>query len=239
MATALRDASFSMSATSDSVRTGYLSSSTAESNMSDHELTEEDHEINVLDTDSRLSHSESERSRSRCSSPDAGGPTANAPLSFSISNLLGKDFGQKPESDVFSCHLIQQPEFLQQRGFVPPGFYGQGVLRVPAHRPLGGPSSPGTVFAPWTIGLDPVLQRSAAAAAFASQVVKDRLAGEWVCSLLDDNINIQCILLDRQENDRHKYLNRLGWIARDLQVPTFCDGRIAKSYRTYITWLSS
>lgn len=146
--------------------------------MSDHELTEEDHEINVLDTDSRLSHSESERSRSRCSSPDGSGPTTNATLPFSISNLLGKNFEQKPESDELPCHPYQQTGFLQQRGFVPPGFYGQGVLRVPAHRPLGGPSSPGAVFGPWTLGLDPVLQRSAAAAAFASQVVKDRLAGE-------------------------------------------------------------
>lgn len=147
--------------------------------MSDHELTEEDHEINVLDTDSRLSHSESERSiRSRCSSPEGGSSTTNATLPFSISNLLGKNFEHKSESDELPCHpAYHQPSLLQQRGFVPPGFYGQGVLRVPAHRPLGGPSSPGAVFGPWTLGLDPVLQRSAAAAAFASQVVKDRLAG--------------------------------------------------------------
>lgn len=151
---------------------------TAYSNMSDHELTEEDHEINVLDTDSRLSHSESEPSRSRCSSPEGGGPTTNATLPFSISNLLGKNFEHKSESDELPYHPYQQQGLLQQRGFVPPGFYGQGVLRVPAHRPLGGPSSPGAVFGPWTLGLDPVLQRSAAAAAFASQVVKDRLAGE-------------------------------------------------------------
>lgn len=163
--------------------------------MSDHELTEEDHEINVLDTDSRLSHSESERSiRSRCSSPEggvggSGGSTTNATLPFSISNLLGKNFEHKPESDeLIPCHPYHQQHhpssgLLQQRGFVPPGFYGHGVLRVPAHRPLGGPSSPGTVFGPWTLGLDPVLQRSAAAAAFATQVVKDRLAGEYTLRL--------------------------------------------------------
>lgn len=155
--------------------------------MSDHELTEDDHEINVLDTDSRLSHSDSEArsSRSRCSSPENSTTphsSTNTTLPFSISNLLGKNFEQKPESDVGS--LYQNPAgIFQQRsalGLVPTGFYGQGVLRVPAHRPLGGPGSPpGAMFSPWSLGLDPVLQRSAAAAAFASQVVKDRLAGNF------------------------------------------------------------
>lgn len=157
--------------------------------MSDHELIEDDHEINVLDTDSRLSHSDSEprSSRSHCSSPEnisTPHSSTNPTLPFSISNLLGKNFEHKSETDL-PCHLYSpgQTGLLQQRAalgaFVPSGFYGQGVLRVPAHRPLGGPSSPGAVFPPWTIGLDPVLQRSAAAAAFASQVVKDRLAGEF------------------------------------------------------------
>lgn len=157
--------------------------------MSDHELTEDDHEINVLDTDSRLSHSDSEprsprSSRSRCSSPEnvrTSHSSTNTTLPFSISNLLGKNFEHKTEE--LPCHLYQtQSSVLQHRSgigaFVPSGFYGHGVLRVPAHRPLGGPSSPSSVFSPWTLGLDPVLQRSAAAAAFASQVVKDRLAGE-------------------------------------------------------------
>lgn len=154
--------------------------------MSDHELTEDDHEINILDTDSRLSQSDSEpRSpRSHCSSPD-NTPTShsstNTTLPFSISNLLGKNFENKSEPDITNG-FYHHPDVLQQRsaisGFVPSGFYGQGVLRVPAHRPLGG-SSPGSVFSPWTLGLDPVLQRSAAAAAFASQVVKDRLAGMY------------------------------------------------------------
>ncbi|XP_019870117.1 T-cell leukemia homeobox protein 3 isoform X2 [Aethina tumida] len=150
--------------------------------MSDHELTEEmsDHEINVLDTDSRLSHSDSE-ARSHCSSPEnvsTSHSSTNTTLPFSISNLLGKNFEQKPESDAGA--LYQHPGFQQRSplGLVPSGFYGQGVLRVPAHRPLGGPGSPGAVFNPW-ISLDPVLQRSAAAAAFASQVVKDRLAATF------------------------------------------------------------
>lgn len=153
--------------------------------MSDHELTEDDHEINILDTDSRLSQSDSEpRSpRSPCSSPE-NTPTShsstNTTLPFSISNLLGKNFEHKSEPDIPNG-FYHQNDVLHQRaslgGFVPSGFYGQGVLRVPAHRPLGG-SSPGAVFSPWTLGLDPVLQRSAAAAAFASQVVKDRLAGK-------------------------------------------------------------
>lgn len=152
--------------------------------MSDQELTEDDHEINVLDTDSRLSHSDSEprSSRSRCSSPDnvTTPHSSNTTLPFSISNLLGKNFEQKQEFEPGA--LYQNPAgIFQQRGalgFVPSGFYGQGVLRVPAHRPLGGPGSPpGPMFSPWSLGLDPVLQRSAAAAAFASQVVKDRLAG--------------------------------------------------------------
>ncbi|XP_057668479.1 T-cell leukemia homeobox protein 3 [Diorhabda carinulata] len=154
--------------------------------MSDHELTEDDHEINVLDTDSRLSHSDSEArsSRSHCSSPEnVTTPHGSSnTLPFSISNLLGKNFGHKPDNE--SDTLYQNPAGLfQQRsalGLVPSGFYGQGVLRVPAHRPLGGPSSPpGPMFSPWSLGLDPVLQRSAAAAAFASQVVKDRLAATF------------------------------------------------------------
>ncbi|XP_045475103.1 T-cell leukemia homeobox protein 3-like [Harmonia axyridis] len=148
--------------------------------MSDHE---DDHEINVLDTDSRLSHSDSDprSSRSRCSSPENGSTTSNATLPFSISNLLGKNFEQKAEIGdpgvlYHSAGLFSQRAAL---GLMPASFYGQGVLRVPAHRPVGGSGSPGAVFNPWTLGLDPVLQRSAAAAAFASQVVKDRLAASF------------------------------------------------------------
>lgn len=163
---------------------------------SDHELTEDDHEINVLDTDSRLSNSDSEArsSRSHCSSPEnvsTSHSSTSTTLPFSISNLLGKNFDQKPsESDVAALYQTHASVFQQQRnalgGLVPSGFYGQGVLRVPAHRPLAGPASPGAVFNPWTtLGLDPVLQRSAAAAAFASQAIKDRLAGtEYVSKII-------------------------------------------------------
>ncbi|XP_060528215.1 T-cell leukemia homeobox protein 3 isoform X2 [Cylas formicarius] len=159
--------------------------------MSDHELADDDHEINVLDTDSRLSHSDSEaRSvRSRCSSPETeSSHTSTKPaLPFSISNLLGKNFEHKPENDPAnfyqsSAAIFQSRSAATLSGLVPSGFYGQGVLRVPAHRPIGGSGSPpsaGAVFNPWTLSLDPVLQRSAAAAAFASQVVKDRLAATF------------------------------------------------------------
>ncbi|CAG9761131.1 unnamed protein product [Ceutorhynchus assimilis] len=159
--------------------------------MSDHELMEEDHEINILDTDSRLSHSDSDaRSlRSHCSSPDnesSSHTSTKSSLPFSISNLLGKNFENKSSPDSGGGTLYQTPAgIFQQRsvlsGLMPSGFYGHGVLRVPAHRPLGGPGSPpgATVFNPWTLSLDPVLQRSAAAAAFASQVVKDRLAATF------------------------------------------------------------
>lgn len=149
--------------------------------MSDHELTEDDHEeINVLDTDSRLSHSSSEP-RSHCSTPDGTQQrTQTTTLPFSISNLLGKNFEEKSGSESQNNIIYhQQPSIFPHRSLLPPGFYNQGgVLRVPAHRPLGGPGSPGAVFSPWALGLDPVLQRSAAAAAFASQVVKDRLSGK-------------------------------------------------------------
>ncbi|VEN57858.1 unnamed protein product, partial [Callosobruchus maculatus] len=156
---------------------------------SDHEH-EDDREINVLDdTDSRLSHTDSEprSSRSRCSSPE-NVSSSNAALPFSISNLLGKNFDQK-QDDSEMGGLYSSPASMFQHhqrsalSLMPAGFYGQGVLRVPAHRPLGGPGSPpsnaAALFSPWSLGLDPVLQRSAAAAAFASQVVKDRLAATF------------------------------------------------------------
>lgn len=144
--------------------------------MSDRELTEDDHEINVLDTDSRLSNSDSEGARSRCSTP--GPPaTSTSALPFSISNLLGKHLDEKSPGPDHPG--LAYPGLVQPRGFLSAGFYGPGVLRVPAHRPLGGPVSPGAVFSPWhQLGLDPGLQRTAAAA-FASQVIKDRLSGKF------------------------------------------------------------
>lgn len=204
--------------------------------MSDHEISEDEQEINVLDTDSRLSHISGDsdcEQRSNCSTPNTddrssynGGsgadhrttvPNVQNVLPFSISNLLGKNFEQKvvasdQSSDQSSSDnqqicgqlnnnnsalsSIYQPFFNQRvaaaAGVLPGYVYTSqgGVLRVPAHRPLGGagggannggPGSPpnAAVFNPWALGLDPVnLQRSAAAAAFASQVVKDRLSGK-------------------------------------------------------------
>lgn len=151
--------------------------------MSDHELTEDDHEeINVLDTDSRLSHSESE-SRSRCSTPEVPQTSPRTPttLPFSISSLLGERPGES-HGDVVEYHHSVGSMFAH-RALVGPAAAAlypptAGVLRVPAHRPLAASASPPGVFAPWPLGLDPVLHRSAAAAAFASQVVKDRLSGK-------------------------------------------------------------
>lgn len=74
-----------------------------------------------------------------------------------------------------------------------PGFLyntSAGVIRVPAHRPPlagalpappGAPAIPtlGSPF-PWLAAMDPSFQRSAAAAAFASQVVKERLSGKSI-----------------------------------------------------------
>lgn len=72
-----------------------------------------------------------------------------------------------------------------------PGFLyntSAGVIRVPAHRPpltgaLSGPPGASAIPAlgspfPWLAAMDPSFQRSAAAAAFASQVVKERLSGK-------------------------------------------------------------
>lgn len=194
--------------------------------MSDHEMSEDEQEINV-DTDSRLSHgsgaSDDIEPRSNCSTPNTDRSSYNPHdhttvpsavqnvLPFSISNLLGKKFEQKPPSETSEPEQNNgsntnssnnsalsgiYPPFFNQRGgggagagaaFLPGGYVYTsqgGVLRVPAHRPLGGGgprSPPGAtgVFNPWALGIDPVnFQRSAAAAAFASQVVKDRLSGK-------------------------------------------------------------
>lgn len=147
--------------------------------MSDHEMSDNDQEeINVLDTDSRLSDSPGCETdpRSNCSSPgsheNVGQTTPKTALPFSISNLLGKNFEKSQETQ-----FLYQPSVFPRLG-VPDSLYqSAGVLRVPAHRPLGGATTP--IFNnPWTIGIDPVLQRSAAAA-FTSQVLKDRLSGNF------------------------------------------------------------
>lgn len=149
--------------------------------MSDHdnEMSDNDQEINV-DTDSRLSESPppspggcgtpgSDQSQSRCSSPD-NITTTPQQLPFSISNLLGKNF----ENDK-NINQLNNQELFNQSMMLPRFPYQNSVLRVPAHRPVNGPTSP--LFSPWGI-MDPVLQRTAAAAAFSSQVLKDRLTGK-------------------------------------------------------------
>lgn len=85
-----------------------------------------------------------------------------------------------------------------------------GVIRVPAHRPgppppLGGPAGGGTTAVPalaapfpWlaAASMDPTsLQRSAAAAAFASQVVKERLTGRCLKSASRKRVTLsRCML---------------------------------------------
>ncbi|KPJ05201.1 hypothetical protein RR46_04038 [Papilio xuthus] len=124
-------------------------------------------------------------------------------LPFSISRLLGKQFedidkrnsGESDRSDQdtesesakdeardnsglplnFSHNPALYPNsgLLLRPGLGLGGGYGfsgsPGVVRVPAHRALG-------ALGAWGVALDPM--RQAAAAAFAHQVVKDRLNGE-------------------------------------------------------------
>lgn len=132
--------------------------------------------------------------RSRSTSPVETASTGSV-LPFSISRLLSekrrRDEGGDLKDRVDSFALYQSG-LAQLHGSRLPGLlYGAGgVIRVPAHRP-GGPGLPpglppglqggpmpalGAPF-PWLAAMDPAFQRSAAAAAFASQVVKERLTG--------------------------------------------------------------
>lgn len=130
--------------------------------------------------------------RSRSTSPVETATTGSV-LPFSISRLLSEKGGDlKDRVDSFALY---QSGLAQLHGSRLPGLlYGAGgVIRVPAHRP-GGPGLPpglppglqggpmhglGAPF-PWLAAMDPAFQRSAAAAAFASQVVKERLTGMFV-----------------------------------------------------------
>lgn len=130
-------------------------------------------------------------------------PTPRVNLPFSISRLLGKQFedidkrrnsresddrsDQDTESESAKDEVkdtglplnFSQPGLYSNGGLLlRPGLglgggYGfggsPGVVRVPAHRALG-------ALGAWGVALDPM--RQAAAAAFAHQVVKDRLNGE-------------------------------------------------------------
>ena len=170
--------------------------------MSEHE---DECEINILDDNDNdndndnnslaSSNSGDSEARSLCSSSEETitSKTANLSqhsLAFSITNLL-KDNIQK----------VQHPDtqsFNGQFSSYDPVLY-PSVLKVPAHHHQQdlhnqhsdnlnnnniGDESPKTnhvpMFSPWNFGLDPVLQRSAAAAVFASQVVKDRLSGKLI-----------------------------------------------------------
>ncbi|CAK1541074.1 unnamed protein product [Leptosia nina] len=120
-------------------------------------------------------------------------------LPFSISRLLGKQFedlekrnsGESDErsedtesesarddgKDNLALNFSHNPMYTNSGLLLRPGLgigggYGfssnPGVVRVPAHRALG-------ALGAWGVALDPM--RQAAAAAFAHQVVKDRLNG--------------------------------------------------------------
>lgn len=80
---------------------------------------------------------------------------AGAALPFSISRLLAEPSTQRHSPQG----LLYSP--------------AAGVIRVPAHRPA--PLAAAPAF-PW-LALDPALLHRSAAAAFASQVVKERLSG--------------------------------------------------------------
>lgn len=85
-------------------------------------------------------------------------PVTSLPLSFSHSPGLYSGSG-----------LLLRPGLGLSGGY--PGFGSSpGVVRVPAHRALG-------ALGAWGVALDPM--RQAAAAAFAHQVVKDRLNGKF------------------------------------------------------------
>ncbi|XP_063236591.1 T-cell leukemia homeobox protein 3 [Bacillus rossius redtenbacheri] len=149
------------------------------------DLEDEDQEINV-DTDSRCSDDDSCcPSDATTGLPATPSPPPTAALNFSISRLLGSDSKPRPQQPpperppaaahhdaAVAAHLYS----LQRPGAAL--LYGAGVIRVPAHRPppLGVAPPP----FPWLAAVDPAsLHRSAAAAAFASHVVKERLTATF------------------------------------------------------------
>ncbi|XP_063541934.1 T-cell leukemia homeobox protein 3 [Cydia strobilella] len=172
--------------------------------MSSVHSDDDQEEINV-DSDSRLSghdrsiasddqnseHSYHERYPSPNDHMTNTQPRVNLP--FSISRLLGKHFediekrrnsGESDRSEDTESESAKDdqkeipmnfshPPGLYSAGLLRPGlsmggygFGNPGVVRVPAHRALG-------ALGAWGVALDPM--RQAAAAAFAHQVVKDRL----------------------------------------------------------------
>lgn len=152
---------------------------------------EDDQEINVDSghEDGEEECEDGEGDEDSCG--DSGGESSPpSSLPFSISRLLGETSSTRSASlattDAFTS-LYSHPAMMglksvphQSLLYAP----GAGVIRVPAHRPpppgagppgLHGP--PLTAPFPW-LAMDPsVMHRSAAAAAFASQIVKERLSG--------------------------------------------------------------
>ncbi|GBP37761.1 hypothetical protein EVAR_29963_1 [Eumeta japonica] len=171
--------------------------------MSSLHSDDEQEEINV-DSDSRLSGCErssdrdSEHSMGYRDSPSAHITETQPILPFSISRLLGKPFeelqkrristsderSEDTESETNNdkettntpLSFTHAPNLYNSSLLIRPGlglpsyagFGSPGVVRVPAHRALGS-------LGAWGVALDPM--RQAAAAAFAHQVVKDRLNG--------------------------------------------------------------
>lgn len=143
--------------------------------------SEEDQEINV-DSGHEDGDEVDEDSRS-CGGDSAGECSPSAALTFSISRLLGEMPGRSDQATQETItSLYTHPAALGLKA--PPGlvYPGAGVIRVPAHRPappgLQGP--PLAAPFPW-LALDPALVHrtaAAAAASFASSLVKDRLSGQ-------------------------------------------------------------
>lgn len=137
---------------------------------------EEDQEINV---DSGHEDGEEVEDDDSCGVDSSGhcSPGAPAALNFSISRLLGDSHpairdsvpGHESITSLYSHHAAQGLLYAP----------GAGVIRVPAHRPPppGLHAPPVASVFPW-LPLDPsLMHRSAAATAFASQVIKERLSG--------------------------------------------------------------
>ncbi|XP_046667514.1 T-cell leukemia homeobox protein 3-like [Homalodisca vitripennis] len=135
---------------------------------------EEDQEINV---DSGHEEGEDEDS---CGADSSGDCSPPASLPFSISRLLGDSPTSRAvvpgTPDIASLYSHPALGLKAPQGLL----YSPaaGVIRVPAHRPPP-PGPPLAAPFPW-LAIDPALMhRSAAAAAFASQVVKERLSATF------------------------------------------------------------
>ncbi|KAG8269270.1 hypothetical protein J6590_004566 [Homalodisca vitripennis] len=158
---------------------------------------EEDQEINV---DSGHEEGEDEDS---CGADSSGDCSPPASLPFSISRLLGDSPTSRAvvpgTPDIASLYSHPALGLKAPQGLL----YSPaaGVIRVPAHRPPP-PGPPLAAPFPW-LAIDPALMhRSAAAAAFASQVVKERLSaqnelrGGGVCRASKDRGSSNMVSID-------------------------------------------